>query len=56
MYKNTSGKVHTEKEEKALQLLQEAERKEGSGECMEAAELYRKAFKMSPQVAEAFGS
>jgi len=54
MYRNTSRKETTEREEKALQLVQEAERKEAAGSCMEAAELYRRAFKLSAEVEAAY--
>ncbi|XP_076096070.1 uncharacterized protein LOC143067021 [Mytilus galloprovincialis] len=48
MYQRCGDKTMDDSEEKALQLLQEAERLEGMGDCMKAAEFYRKAFKLSP--------
>ncbi|ESO93516.1 hypothetical protein LOTGIDRAFT_161618 [Lottia gigantea] len=56
MYKNVDKTILDSKDEQAMLLVQEAERKEASGDCMEAAELYRKAFKLSPTVAEYYGS
>ncbi|KAK7471519.1 hypothetical protein BaRGS_00035858 [Batillaria attramentaria] len=56
MFRNITQASRSDSEEKALQLVQEAERKEASGECMEAAELYRKAFKLSPELAAAYGN
>jgi len=56
MYKRSSATPIDPKLEQALQMIQEAERLEGIGECMESMELYRKAFKFSPEVAEYFGS
>lgn len=48
MYTKCGDTTMTENEEKGLQLLQEAERLEALGDCMKAAEFYRKAFKLSP--------
>jgi len=50
MYENVSPSNMSEKQEKALQLMQEADRLEASGECMKAMELYRKAFKLCPDL------
>ncbi|XP_070180405.1 uncharacterized protein, partial [Littorina saxatilis] len=56
MFRNLSQTSRSANEEKALQLVQEAERKEASGDCLEAAELYRKAFKLSSEVEAAYGT
>ncbi|XP_053376226.1 uncharacterized protein LOC123532923 [Mercenaria mercenaria] len=39
-----------EKNAKALKLLQQVETLENGGECMKAAELYRRAFKLAPEL------
>ncbi|XP_067681338.1 uncharacterized protein [Haliotis asinina] len=56
MFRNVSPSASSEADQKALLMLQDAERKEACGECMEAAELYRKAFKLSPSLAKAYGN
>ncbi|XP_076442848.1 uncharacterized protein LOC143281518 [Babylonia areolata] len=56
MFCNVSQKSRSTEEEKALQLVQEAERKEAAGQCLEAADMYRRAFKLSPEVAAAYGN
>ncbi|KAL8566114.1 hypothetical protein ACOMHN_051840 [Nucella lapillus] len=56
MFRNASQNARTADEEKALELVQEAERKEAAGECLEAASLYRRAFKLSEEVAAAYGN
>ncbi|XP_025104721.1 uncharacterized protein LOC112570498 [Pomacea canaliculata] len=56
MFHNISQGIKTPSQDKALELLQEAERKEASGDCLEAAELYRKAFKLSPELAASYGN
>ncbi|KAK6181570.1 hypothetical protein SNE40_009397 [Patella caerulea] len=56
MYKNQDKVQLVQTEEKAFEMLQEAERKEACGDCLEAAELYRKAFKLSPTLAEYYKS
>lgn len=48
MYVKCGENQYSPEEEEALKLLQEAERLEGCGECMKAAKLYRKAFKLAP--------
>lgn len=46
----------TEKDDAALRIIAEAEVLESEGKCVEAAELYRKAFKLSPTIAAHFNS
>ncbi|RUS87648.1 hypothetical protein EGW08_004571 [Elysia chlorotica] len=55
MYKNLRPSALSQNEDKAIELLQMADRLESSGKCMEAMELYKKAFKMSPEVAQSYG-
>ncbi|XP_061173180.1 uncharacterized protein LOC133191693 [Saccostrea echinata] len=50
MYKKMGERQLDAKQEKAIALLQEAERLEAQGDCMQAADLYRKAFKLSPEL------
>lgn len=50
MYRKIGEKKMDEKQEKAIAMIQEAERLEAQGDCMQAAELYRKAFKLSPEL------
>ncbi|XP_041354681.1 uncharacterized protein LOC121372442 [Gigantopelta aegis] len=57
MFKNTSKPSLSPDEEKGLQMIQEAERKEAAGECLEAMELYRKAYKLCPTLeSESYGN
>ncbi|XP_013387162.1 uncharacterized protein LOC106156453 [Lingula anatina] len=54
MYHRVEKMAASEQDEMAIQLLQEAERLEAQGKCAEAAELYRKAFKLSPNIEDSF--
>lgn len=49
MFKNEDQNL-SEKYVKAIKLLQQAETMENGGECMKAAELYRQAFKLAPEL------
>lgn len=51
-----SDHITSEKETKALALLQEAEHLESDGFAMEAAEKYRMAFKLFPPLADTYKS
>jgi hypothetical protein len=50
------GEVRNPKEVEAMRLFQEAERLECEKRAMEAAECYRKAFKLWPPLADAYNS
>ncbi|XP_048737946.2 uncharacterized protein LOC125652647 [Ostrea edulis] len=50
MYKKIEEKKLGENQEKAVLMIQEAERLEAQGDCMKAVELYRKAFKLFPEL------
>ncbi|GFO27456.1 2OGFe(ii) oxygenase family oxidoreductase [Plakobranchus ocellatus] len=52
MYKNLAPSKLSNNQDKAVQLMQEADRLEASGKCMEAMELYRRAFKLFPELEE----
>lgn len=52
MYRNTDQNM-SEKVAKAMQLLQQAETLENAGQCSEAMEMYRKAFKLAPELENA---
>lgn len=49
MFRNTSQQL-SEEYSRAVNLIQQAETLENAGECMKAAELYRKAFKLAPEL------
>ncbi|XP_005090674.1 uncharacterized protein LOC101858459 isoform X1 [Aplysia californica] len=50
MYENTSASQMSEAQQEAMQLMQEADRLEASGKAMKAMELYRRAFKLFPEL------
>ncbi|XP_064602326.1 uncharacterized protein LOC135468167 [Liolophura sinensis] len=56
MYRRCDDGRTSPREERAILLLQDAERCEENGESTRAAELYRQAFKLSPSIAEQFRS
>ncbi|CAL1547802.1 unnamed protein product [Lymnaea stagnalis] len=50
MFENISPQGVTEKQSQAMLLLQDADRLEAAGKCMEAMQLFRKAYKMCPEL------
>ena len=58
MFKRVTEAISTvtSEDDAALRLIAEAEAAETAGDCLQAAALYRKAFKLSPKVAAHFGS
>ncbi|XP_064639568.1 uncharacterized protein LOC135495078 [Lineus longissimus] len=56
MYRRNEAMVLTPKDEQGLQLMQEAERLEGARDEQKAAELYRKAFKLSPMLEDYYNT
>jgi len=50
MFERLDTPLVSEKERRALELIKQAEDTERGGDCMKAMELYRRAFKLCPEM------
>jgi Tfp pilus assembly protein PilF len=55
MYRRKDPICDSPRDREAYKLFRKAELLEGDGDCESAAQLFRKALKMSPELAEVMG-
>ena len=55
MFDRTPPVCDTDRDREAFKVYQEAQEASNDGDCVHAMQLFRRAFKMSPELADLYG-